>query len=120
MAVSIPLPHSGLSPYKGNYWRILEKDMKLLMKEATLSRMEEVILKYISRKHDSSAMVYNNLRRIFSNDFTMSLVPYLAHLVTQLPVLFPDKSLVMLRRGEPMRVSLTRSQVCLHYVYIRG
>ena len=117
MTASVPLPHSKEGPYKGNYWGILEKDMKLLIKEPTLSLMEEIITKYISRNPDTAAIIYSkleNLRILFSNDCNMSLVPFLASLVLQLPALFPDKSLVMLRRGENRRISLTRSQIsCL-------
>jgi len=92
--------------------------MKLLMKEPTLSRMEEIITKYISRNSDTTintlTIKLDNLRKVISNDHTMDLVPFLAQLVLQLPALFPDKSLVMLRRGENRRVSLTRSQIsCL-------
>ena len=113
MVESIPLPHSKRVPYKGNYWPILEKDMSLLMKDPTLSRLEEVILKNIRRNTDTAQMVgkLDNLRKLFSNDFTVSMVPFLAHLVLQLPAFFPDKSLVMLRRGENRKISLTRAQV---------
>jgi len=116
MGESIPLPHSKQVPYKGNYWPILEKDMSLLMKDPTLSRLEEVILKNIRRNTDTVQAVgkLGNLRKLFSNDFTVSMVPFLAHLVLQLPALFPDKSLVMLRRGENRKISLTRAQIsCL-------
>ena len=112
MSASVPLPHSKSGPYKGNYWGILEKDMKLLMKEATLTRMEEVILKYISR--DSTVIARTklvNLRRVFSSESSLCLVPFMAHLVLQLPALFPGQGLDILTRGEQRTVTLTRSQV---------
>ena len=85
----------------------------MLMKEPSLSRMEEIITKYISRNSDTAAIIHSkldNLRKVFSNDYTVSLVPFLASLVLQLALL-PDKSLAMLRRGENRRISLTRSQI---------
>ena len=114
MSASVPLPHSKSGPYKGNYWGILEKDMKLLMKEATLTRMEEVILKYITRGQDSRVIArtkLENLRRVFSSESSLCLVPFMAHLVLQLPALFPGQGLDILTRGEQRTVTLTRSQV---------
>ena len=114
MATSVPLPHSKLGPYKGNYWGILEKDMKLLMKESTLTKLEEVILKYISRKSDLKALSrikLDNLRKVFNTEMNLALVPFIAQLTLQLPALFPSQGLEMLKRGEEKTVSLTRSQV---------
>eukprot|EP00092_Neocalanus_flemingeri_P096794 GFUD01123257.1.p1 GENE.GFUD01123257.1~~GFUD01123257.1.p1 ORF type:complete len:434 (-),score=91.69 GFUD01123257.1:106-1407(-) len=117
MAVSVPLPHSGKGPYKGNYWGILEKDMKLLIKEPTLTKMEEIILKYINRSSGLNFMDRNklqNLREVFDNESTLRLVPFIAHSVLQLPVLFPEKCLEMLKRREEKTVQLTRLQIsCL-------
>ena len=81
MAKSVSLPHSKEGPYKGNYWGILEKDMKLLMREPTLSLMEEIITKYISRNPDTAAIIYSkleNLRKVFRNDCieALCLVPH--------------------------------------------
>ena len=113
MATTVPLPHSKLGPYKGNYWGILEKDMQLLMKETTLTKLEEVILKYISRKSDFvlSRNKLDNLRKVFSTEVNLALVPFIAQLALQLPALFPSQGLEMLKRGEEKTVSLTRSQV---------
>jgi len=87
----------------------------MLMKDTTVRRMEETIMKYISR--NSEVMARNkleNLRKVFGNEATMSLVPYIAQSVIQLPVLFPGKSLEMLKRGEEKTVGLTRLQIsCL-------
>jgi len=114
---TVPLPHSGMGPYKGNYWGILEKDMKFLMKEVTVTRMEEIILKYISRNSNLKVIARSkleNLRKVFNNESTMRLVPGMAQAVLQLPVLFPGKSLEMLKRGEEKSVKLTRLQIsCL-------
>ena len=113
-AASVPLPHSKLGPYKGNYWGILEKDMKLLMKEASLTKLEEIILKYISRKSDLKALSrikLDNLRKVFSTEMNLALVPFIAQLALQLPALFPSQGLEMLKRGEEKTISLTRSQV---------
>jgi len=116
-AVNVPLPHSKQGPYKGNYWGILEKDMKLLMKEVTLTKLEEVILKYINRNSDLSVLSrlkLDNLRKVFSSEMNLALVPFIAQLALQLPALFPCQGLEMLRRGEEKTVSLTRSQIsCL-------
>jgi hypothetical protein len=113
-AANVPLPHNKLGPYKGNYWGILEKDMKLLMKEASLSKLEEIILKYISRKSDLKALSrikLDNLRKVFSTELNLAMVPFIAQLALQLPALFPSQGLEMLKRGEEKTVSLTRSQV---------
>ena len=114
MVACVPLPHSGLGPYGGNYWEIVEKDMQILMKEATVTRMEETILKYIGRNCGLKVTAQNeleNLRKVFDNESTMSIVPFIAKLVLQLPVLFPGKCLEMLRRREQKFVQLTRLQV---------
>lgn len=112
---TIPLPHSGMGPYKGNYWGILERDMKMLMKAATMNKMEEIILKYISR--NSEIMARNkleNLRKVFGTEANMSLIPFIAQTVIQLPLLFPGKSLEMLQRGVEKTIELTRLQIsCL-------
>ena len=115
MSQNIPLPHSKSGPYKGNYWGILEKDLKKLVNEdPSIARLQEVILKYVNRSKESTALVqfrFENMEKVFSRGNNLDLVPFIAELAMGMPRLFPKEGLQMLRRGQQASVSLTRRQV---------
>ena len=47
--LKISLPHSKQSPYKGNFWPILVKDLEKLRSNPSANVMETTILKYLNR-----------------------------------------------------------------------
>jgi len=116
--MSVPLPHSSQPPYRGNYWGVIEKDLRRLSKNPTWQDLQDVISKNIGRGEAimaSSKLEVRQLSVIMQrNNYIERLVPVICNSALKLPTLFPTKHLEMLQRGQPSCVSLSRDQVsCL-------
>ncbi len=62
--MSVPLPHSGKGPYRGNYWGTIEKDMNSLIKNPFYDRLEELIIKYIGRNEEYAQFNISKLENL--------------------------------------------------------
>ena len=110
----VALPHSKIGPYKGNFWTIFEKDMKILKSDPTVHKLEATILKHINRNNSFQQKRLLNLQIQLSDQLCRKLVPFLCDLAVRLPQLFPEGSLPCLARQKATKVELTRLQVaCL-------
>ena len=114
--LKISLPHSKQSPYKGNVWPILTKDLEKLRSSPSANLLEATILKYLNRNLDARQRVQSlqNLRAVFSQqpEGGAQIIAYIAESALKLPQLFPDGSLPGLVRGTPGLVELSRGEVC--------
>ena len=114
--LKISLPHSKQSPYKGNVWPILTKDLEKLRSSPSANLLETTILKYLNRKLEPRQSVQSllNLRTVFSQqpEGGAQIISFIAESALKLPELFPDGSLPGLVRGTGGEVELSRAEVC--------
>ena len=110
----IPLPHSKESPYTGNLWPILVKDLENLKNNPTAKHLETIILKHLNRNCGPRQTLQSlpNLRAVFSQQPALGIIPFVAESALSLPELFPEGSLPGLVRGEASEVRLSRTEVC--------
>ena len=112
--MKISLPHSKRSPFKGNFWPILTKDLEKLRLNPSVSLLETTILKYLNRdlgpRHSVQSLP--NLRAVFSQQPGEQIISFIAESGLKLPELFPDGSLPGLVRGIASVVELSRAEVC--------
>ena len=112
-SLRIPLPHSKMKPYTGNFWPILQKDLEKLKTNPSTNLLEMIILKHLNRNLGSRQTLQSlpNLRHVLSQQPTAAaLISLLAELALKLPDLFPEGSMPGLARGERRRVRVSRAQ----------
>ena len=104
----IPLPHSKESPYTGNLWPILVKDLENLKNNPTAKHLETIILKHLNRNCGPRQTLQSlpNLRAVFSQQPALGIIPFVAESALSLPELFPEGSLPGLVRGEASEVAV--------------
>ena len=113
--LKISLPHSKQSPYKGNFWPILAKDLERLRSNPSVNSLEVTILKYLNRNLEPRHSIQSlpMLRAVFPQQPRgPQIISFIAESALRLPELFPDGSLPGLVRGTASLVELTRAEVC--------
>lgn len=109
--LKISLPHSKRSPYKGNFWPILAKDLERLRSNPSVNLLETTILKYLNRDLGPRHSV-QSLPNLRAQQPGEQIISCIAESALKLPELFPDGSLPGLVRGIASVVEFSRAEVC--------